>query len=58
MTYFQTYFDMKECIYKKRDDYVSKLWPADSFSVIMRPAQGFEFDMPGLNGTAHLQFPS
>ncbi len=33
---------------QKRDDNVSTLRPTDSFSVIMWPAQGFEFDMPAL----------
>jgi hypothetical protein len=33
---------------QKREDNVTKLRPADSFSVIMWPAQEFEFDMPAI----------
>jgi hypothetical protein len=32
---------------QKRDGNISKLWPADSFSLNMRPAQELEFDIPG-----------
>ena len=47
MTFISTYFERVNV--QKRDENISKLWPADSLSVIMRPAQGFEFDLPVLN---------
>ncbi len=41
-------FCFKEAHEQKRDGNISKLWPADNFSLNLRPAQGLEFDIPGI----------